>query len=100
MKNFIYATLIKIFNKIQLSKEKKFFSIQPNKYCNKVKKNLELFILNKFFMTDIIPKQKLDIRLAKEENLINWNAFSLIKYLWSFRAINIAKSYQKKFCFY
>jgi len=61
LKNFIYATLIKIFNKIQLSKEKKFFSIQPNKYCNKVKKNLELFILNKFFMTDIISKQKLDI---------------------------------------
>ena len=59
LKNFIYATLIKIFNKIQLSKEKKFFSIQPNKYCNKVKKNLELFILNKFFMTDIISKQKL-----------------------------------------
>ena len=73
LKNFIYATLIKIFNKIQLSKEKKFFSIQPNKYCNKVKKNLELFILNKFFMTDIISKQKLDILLAKEENVINWN---------------------------
>ena len=44
------------------------------KHCNNVKKKLELIILYKFIMSDLISKKKdTNILEAKEENLLNWN---------------------------
>jgi len=44
------------------------------KHCNNVKKKLELIILYKFIMIDLVPKKKdTNILEAKEENLLNWN---------------------------
>ena len=44
------------------------------KHCNNAKKKLELIILYKFIMIDLIPKKKdTNILEAKEENLLNWN---------------------------
>ena len=44
------------------------------KHCNNVKKKLELMILYKLIMIDLITKKKdTNILEAKEENLLNWN---------------------------
>ena len=51
-----------------------FFTIQPKNIALNIKKKVELSILKKFFMTDILSKREQNLIVTQEENFLNWNS--------------------------